>query len=176
MLANYIAEYCDVDEVRFVVSPQNPFKQDKKLMDDELRLDLVRTAIGCYPKFSVSDVEFHLPKPSYTYNTMCELKKAEPSTQFILLIGGDNLNDFPQWKNAEELSKMCQLWVYPRPKCDMKIPDLWENRFEMLENAPMIEVSSSAVRQAKKEGKDLRFFLPFTVWNKLQSGIYSKID
>jgi nicotinate-nucleotide adenylyltransferase len=176
ILANYIAEYCDVDEVRFVVSPQNPFKQDKRLLPDKLRLELAQTAIGDYPKFSVSDIEFNLPKPSYTYHTLSKLLEQEPETEFVLLIGGDNLRTFPQWKNAEELVKMCELWVYPRPKCDMQIPINWEDKVKILEEAPMVEVSSTAVRQAKKAGKDLRFFLPAEVWSMLPEDFCVEID
>ena len=176
ILANYIAEYCGVDEVRFVVSPQNPFKQDKRLLPDKLRLELAQTAIGDYPKFSVSDIEFDLPKPSYTYRTLIKLREQEPETEFVLLIGGDNLRSFPQWKNAEELVKMCELWVYPRPKCDMQIPLNWEDKVRILEDAPMIEVSSTVVRQAKRVGKDLRFFLPTEVWRKLPEDFCVEID
>ncbi len=167
MLANYIAEYEQVDEVRFVVSPQNPFKENKNLLPDGLRLDLVRRAVEGYPKFSVSDVEFSLPKPSYTFDTLSVLTRQEPDTRFALVMGGDNLSGLSQWKNIEGIMEMCDVWVYPRPGCDMTVPACWKDNIRVLQNVPMMEVSSTMIRQAMMEGKDLRYFMPKEVKDNL---------
>ncbi len=167
ILANYIAEYCDVDEVRFIVSPQNPFKQNKHLLSDDLRLRMVKTAIADYPKFTVSDVEFRLPKPSYTIDTLLELRRQDSDTQFALIIGGDNLQNFSNWKNVDAITEMCEVWVYPRPNYSLQDAPALGNRVKILQDAPMVEVSSTVIRRAKREGKDLRYFLPQRVWEMM---------
>ncbi len=167
ILANYIAEYCDVDEVLFIVSPQNPFKQDKHLLSDDLRLQMVKTAIADYPKFAVSDVEFCLPKPSYTIDTLIELRRQDPKSQFVLIIGGDNLQSFSKWRNADAITEMCEVWVYPRPNYSLPDVSVLGGRVRILEDAPMVEVSSTVIRRAKREGKDLRYFLPLKVWQMM---------
>ena len=100
-LANHIAEFGGVDEVRFVVSPQNPFKQNLSLMDDDIRLSWVKQAIEDYPRFSVSDIEFSMPKPSYTSDTLERLSSLEPENEFVLVMGGDNLASFSGWRRYE---------------------------------------------------------------------------
>lgn len=167
ILANYIAEYCDVDEVRFIVSPQNPFKQNKHLLSDDLRLRMVKTAIADYPKFTVSDVEFRLPKPSYTIDTLLELRRQDSDTQFALIIGGDNLQNFSKWKNVDAITEMCEVWVYPRPNYNLQDAPALGNRVKILQDAPLVEVSSTVIRRAKREGKDLRYFLPQRVWKMM---------
>ena len=176
ILANYIAEYCEVDEVRFIVSPQNPFKQDRHLLPDDLRLQMVKTAIGDYPKFTASDVEFSLPKPSYTIDTLTELRRQEPDTQFALIMGGDNLQNFSKWKNVDAIVEMCEVWVYPRPNYDLQDAPTFCGRVRILQDAPMVEVSSTVIRKAKREGRDLRFFLPLQVWKMMPSNAEAYAD
>ena len=176
ILANYIAEYAGVDEVRFVVSPQNPFKKDRSLMDDCLRLSMAQKAIEGYPKFSVSDVEFTMPKPSYTCQTLQWFSEKNPEDEFLLIMGGDNLPTFDKWKNAEWIAAHYKILVYPRPGESLSVPEQWENAVTLLRDAPLLDISSTRVRRAKKEGRDLRFFLPKEVWNMMENVDFTEVD
>lgn len=176
ILANYIAEYEEIDEVRFIVSPQNPFKKNRALMSDEWRLKMVQKAIAGYDKFSVSDVEFSLPKPSYTIDTLMHFKESEKDVEFKLVMGGDNLVDFHKWKDAEKIAEICELLVYPRPNYPTEVPERWAKSVRMLENAPTLEISSTQIRNAWKEGKNLLFFLPREVWSAMKKMESAEID
>lgn len=156
-LANYIAEFASVDEVRFVVSPQNPFKQNMELLDDKIRLEMVAAAIAGYAKFSVTDIEFSMPKPSYTCETLKALSEQEPNTDFILVMGADNIVSFGKWRRYDWILENYQLMVYPRPGYSTNHPAEWEN-VSVIE-APIFEISSTLIRQAVKEGKDVRYFV-----------------
>jgi len=164
-LGNYIAEFADVDEVRFIVSPHNPLKDESELSDDYVRLEMLRWSLSDYPKFSVSDIEFSLPKPSFTCQTLSALSEQEPDTQFILVIGGDNVDIFHKWKNYEWIMENYPILVYPRLGASNQIPDNYSNM--TLINAPIIEISSTFVRQSIQAGKDVRFFLPETVYKMI---------
>ncbi|MCR5496655.1 MAG: nicotinate-nucleotide adenylyltransferase [Paludibacteraceae bacterium] len=163
-LANHIAEFGGVDEVRFIVSPQNPFKRNLSLMDDEIRLSWVKQAIDDYPRFSVSDVEFSMPKPSYTSDTLERLSSMEPRNKFVLVMGGDNIASFAGWRRYEWILENYEILVYPRLDGPTEIPEAWRSRVTMLSDAPRIEVSSTFVRKSIKEGKDVRFFVPQRIW------------
>jgi len=165
-LANYIAEFADVDEVRFIVSPQNPFKRNEALLDDQIRLELVHAAIKGYGKFSVSDIEFHLSKPSYTYQTLTEFSKSEPECDFTLIMGGDNLEKFALWRNYEWILENHSILVYPRPGYNNEIPKGWAH--VSLINAPNLEISSTFIRESLHNGKDVRFFLPEAVYSEIK--------
>lgn len=179
ILANYIAEFCEVDEVRFIVSPQNPFKRERKLLPDGKRLTMAKTATEGYDKFSVSDIEYHLPKPSYTIDTIEEMRRTNKDESYILIMGSDNLPKFHLWRNVEKIVEACEVWVYPRPNCEAQIPlefpEAWKKKIRILKEAPMVEISSTMVRDARKNGRDLRFFVPRNVWNMLQETT-SEID
>lgn len=165
-LCNYIAEYTDVDEVRFVVSPQNPFKVNVDLLDDNIRLEMVKLATKGYGKFTVSDIEFTLDKPSFTYITLQKLTELEPNTKFILIMGGDNLDAFRKWKNWEWIMEHYEIWVYPRLGSTNEIPNDFIN-FHRVET-PMIEISSTFVRQSIAQCKDVRYFLPKEVYEYIE--------
>lgn len=170
-LCNYIAEYTGVDEVCFVVSPQNPFKVNMSLLPEQTRLKMVQMAIAGYQKFSVSDIEFHLEKPSFTYITLQKLSELEPDTEFILIMGGDNLQAFKKWRNWEWIMDNYQIWVYPRLGYDNVIGD--DLRNITLIKSPVIEISSTFVRQSIAEGKDVRFYLPQSVFQFISDhGLY----
>lgn len=157
-LGNYVAEFGGVDEVRFVVSPHNPLKERGGLMDDEFRLEMVCRAIEGYPKFGVSDVEFRLPKPSYTYDTLTFMSREEPDVKFVLIMGGDNLDLFRKWRNYDKIMEQYEVLVYPRPDSSNEVPDDYKN-VSMID-APLIEVSSTFIRESLRDGKDVRFFMP----------------
>ncbi|MBP9637281.1 MAG: nicotinate-nucleotide adenylyltransferase [Bacteroidaceae bacterium] len=165
-LANYLCEWGEVDEVWFLISPQNPLKIIRDLLPEELRLDLVRAAIADYPRFKASDFEFHLPKPSFTYRTLEALKKEYPDFEFILLMGADNWLIINQWRNYKAIIAENRILIYPR--LGYSISESALPSTVRLINAPVFEFSSSAIRQALREGKDLRFFLPPSVYERLK--------
>ena len=164
-LANYLCEYGDLDEVWFMVSPQNPFKRKAKLWDDNLRLELVQLAVEGYPKLHASDFEFHLPRPSYTIHTLDALKASYPDHEFTLIIGADNWRLFPRWKAADEIIARHQILVYPRPGYEIDENDLPTSVRKV--DTPLLEVSSTFIRESLAQGKDIRYFLHPKVWERI---------
>lgn len=166
MLANYLVEYTDLQEVWFVVSPHNPLKDKKTLLADYHRLDMVSMAIDDYPRFRVSDIEFRMPKPSFTIDTLVRLSEKHPGKLFSVICGMDSLQSFHKWKNFEQILENYHLIVYPRKN---HIASALENHPAVqIVQAPEIEVSSSFIRQGIWEGKDLSFFVPAKVYRYIQ--------
>lgn len=165
VIANYMVEYTDIDELWFVVSPQNPHKKKVNLLDDYQRLEMVHRAIGKDHRFQASSIEFGLPKPSYTIDTLAHLKERHPNNQFVILMGSDNLENFHKWKNYEAIVENYGVIVYPRPGFDESKVQQHKN-ITIAHGAPLMEISSSFIRDAIKEGKDVRYFLP------AESGVY----
>ncbi len=164
IIANYMAEYSDLDEVWLVVTPHNPHKQKKTLLDDVHRLAMVRIAVEEYPKLKASNIEFNLPQPNYTVNTLVHLDEKFPERQFCLIMGEDNLNSFHKWKNYEVLLKNYPIYVYPRiSKNNTKTPQINTQNINRVQ-APIIELSATFIRKAIKEGKNIRPMLPCNVW------------
>lgn len=163
-LANYLCEFEGLDEVWFVVTPHNPLKEREKLMDDNLRLEMVRIAIDGYSRFRVSDIEFHLPRPSYTIDTLQALNAAYPERSFYFIMGADNWENISRWKDSEVLLHNYSFLVYPRHGHAISIPDTYPNVRAV--HAPLIEISSTFIRHALREGKDIRFFLPAGIYNR----------
>lgn len=176
IIANYMTEHSDLDQVWIVVSPQNPLKKKKTLLADYHRLALVRAAIEDDPKLIVSDIEFHLPIPSYTATTLTYLKDKHPETEFSLIMGEDNLRTFHKWYNHEVILENHTIYVYPRVltiqeeaaqkvEAESKPQKGTSNGFENHKNvvicndAPVMKISSSFVRNAIAEGKDVRYLL-----------------
>lgn len=165
-IANYMAEYSDLDQIWFVVSPQNPFKQKSSLLSDYHRLELVNRSIENYPKLKASNIEFALPKPSYTIDTLIYLKEKHPEYNFSLIMGSDNLKSFSKWKNYELILQNNDLYVYPRPGFKDDEIELKGNIH--LVNAPLMEISSSFIREAIKDKKELPFFMPEAAYQYLK--------
>lgn len=165
-LANYLCEYSEPDEVWFMVSPQNPFKQQNELMDDEFRLELVQTAIKEYPHFRASDFEFNLPRPSYMVNTLKQLSKNYPEREFYLIIGADNWISFPRWKSSEEILENYHVLIYPRLGYAVDEAALPANA--RLVHTPLLEISSTFIRESMAQGKDVRYFLHPEVYRILK--------
>ncbi|MCC8155564.1 MAG: nicotinate-nucleotide adenylyltransferase [Tannerellaceae bacterium] len=157
-LANWLCEYEELDEVWFVVTPQNPLKEKNDLLDNNKRLIMVKAAIDGYPHFKASDFEFHLPVPSYTIDTLQALEKAYPDHQFQLIIGADNWNLIKRWKDYRKLLTTYPVLVYPRLNYKINIPEQYPLVKKV--NAPIIEISSTFIRESVGAGKDIRFFLP----------------
>lgn len=156
-IANYMVEYGPIDQLWFVVTPHNPLKNKNNLLDDYQRLELVNRAIDGDFRFRASNIEFHLPKPSYTITTLTYLKDKFPSYEFSLIMGADNYVTMKKWKNWEILIRDYHFLVYPRPGYDHSKTDMGKN-FEIIP-APNIEISSTFIRKAIKEGHDVRHFL-----------------
>ena len=170
-IANYMLEFTDLDEVCFVVSPQNPLKSKNTLLPNHHRYAMVVRAVEDYYRFQVSNIEFSLPQPSYTINTLLALGEKYPEKEFVLILGSDNLDTFHKWKNYEVILQYYRLYVYPRPGHDggkfRQHPSVhWVN-------APLMEISSSFIRSAIQHKKDIRFFLPEKVFKYLdEMGFY----
>ena len=161
-IANYFVEFAPLNELWFVVSPHNPLKEKSSLLPDYQRFEIVNQALRDYPKFKVSNIEFSLPKPSYTTDTLAYLKEKYPTKKFALIIGEDNLSSFHKWKNYEQLLNDQKILVYPRPNCEQT--KFHEHQNVQLINAPNIEISSSFIRNSIRKGKDVRFFVPEKAW------------
>ena len=162
-LANYLCEYEGLDEIWFMVSPQNPLKTKVELWSDELRLQLVELSISDYPRFRASDFEFHLSRPSYTLE---KLREAYPDREFYFIIGSDNWERFGRWYQSERIIKENQLLIYPRPGFPVKEEELPET--VRLVHSPVFEISSTFIREALNAGKDIRYFLHPRAWEAIK--------
>ena len=154
-LAKSLLQEAALDEVWFLVSPQNPFKQDQQLLDDDKRLQLVRLALKDEPQLMASDFEFHLPKPSYTWNTLQALEQEYPERKFTLLIGGDNWEAFDKWYRYEDILKRYPIIVYPRKGSKVSDVKFQDSDIQIVET-PLINISSTQIRQRLHEGKSVR--------------------
>jgi nicotinate-nucleotide adenylyltransferase len=171
VIANFMAEYTDLDQVWLVVTPQNPLKDKSTLLADFHRLALVKVAIDDNPKLRASDIEFNLPKPSYTITTLTYLREKYPNDSFSLIMGEDNLRTFHKWFNHEVIMEKHKIYVYPRVltmqeelevvamSADLINDYKSHQNVEFCEEAPVMKVSSSFIRQSIKEGKDVRYLL-----------------
>lgn len=157
-IANYMVEFTDLDQLWFVVSPQNPLKEKKSLLKDYHRLEMVRLAVEDDDRFRASDIEFKLPTPSYTIDTLAYLQERYPGREFQLVMGGDGLNTFHKWKHANLIVEKYHRLIYPRPGTNPEFVSHLPNA--TLVNAPMMDISSSFIRQAIREGKDVRHLVP----------------
>lgn len=165
IISNYMVGYTNLDEIWFVVSPLNPLKKKESLLEDYHRLNLVRIAIEQNPKLKACDEEFNLPIPSYTINTLTYLKEKYLDYEFNLIMGEDNLRSFKKWKNHEQILKSHQLYVYPRVLTAQEEidNDSEKNTFNHPKiikcDAPIMKISSSFIRKAISENKDVRYLL-----------------
>lgn len=173
IIANIMATQTDLDRVWLVVSPQNPLKPKKTLARDRDRLHLVRLGIEGNPKLRASDVEFQLPKPSYTIDTLTFLKEKHPEHEFALIMGGDNLGSFHLWKNYEQILANYDLYVYRRPGSELG--ELATHPRVRLVEAPPLDISATYIRECIKAGKSVRYLVPEAVWEYLETGtLYRK--
>jgi nicotinate-nucleotide adenylyltransferase len=161
VLANWLCEYVDLAEIWFLVTPQSPLKEKVELIDYDLRFDMVKAAIAGYPKFRVSDFERSLPLPSYTIDTLRALQKTYPDCLFYLIIGADSWANIDLWKESQALMNEFPILIYPRKNYEPAVPSHLPH-IQVVE-APVVEISSSFIRSAINEGKDIRFFLPHGV-------------
>ena len=166
IIAGYMSEFTDLDQVWFVVSPHNPLKIKSTLLQDYHRMSLVKIAIGDNRKLRASDIEFKLPKPSFTIHTLAHLQEKFPEREFALIIGSDNLDTFTRWKNYEQILEQCWLYVYPRKSADGG--ELRNHPKVKWVDAPLVELSSSFIRESIKSKKDVRYMMPEKVWEYIE--------
>jgi len=165
-IANYMLSFTDMNELWFVVSPHNPFKKRQDMLSEADRLHLVNLAIEEHHSYRSCDIEFHLPKPSYTINTLTHLSDRYPKRKFVLIMGSDNLDQFHKWKNSEAIIVNYHRYIYPRPDTP---PHLLENiPNATIVNAPLMDISSSFIRQAVADGMDVPFFLHEKVYRYIR--------
>jgi nicotinate-nucleotide adenylyltransferase len=166
MIAAYMVEYARLDQVWFVVSPHNPLKEKSTLLADNHRLFMVNLAIEDDPRFRSSSIEFKLPQPSYTIDTLTYISEKFPGKEFVLIAGSDNLPTFHKWKNHEELLKQYHIYIYPRP---ITIASPYDHHPSIEKvDAPLITISSSFIRKGIHDGKNMRYFLPERVWKYIE--------
>ncbi len=165
VIANHMVEFSDLDEVWLVITPRSPFKQKQSLLDNNHRYQMVYEAIKDYPKLKASKIEFDLPQPNYTINTLLHLEEHYGSDfQFALLMGEDNLKSFHKWKNYEAILKNYAIYSYPRVSPGV-IPEALEDHPKIQHvKAPIMEISSTFIRKHHKAGKNIRAMLPDMVW------------
>ncbi|MCF6349818.1 MAG: nicotinate-nucleotide adenylyltransferase [Flavobacteriaceae bacterium] len=164
VIANHIAEFSDLDEVWLVVTPHNPHKIKKNLLNDNHRYQMVAIAIEGYPKLKASKIEFGLPQPNYTVNTLAHLTEKHPNFKFCLIMGADNLQSLHKWKNYQVILNHHEIYVYPRVFNGTKKSKFDTNKKIHTLDAPIIEVSSTFIREAIKNKKNIKPLLPNRVW------------
>jgi len=167
IIANYMSCFTDLDEVWMMVSPQNPLKDQKGLANMYDRLEMARLAVDNMENIRVSDFEFQLPKPSYTIDTLTHLSEKYPGRQFCLIMGSDNLNSLRKWKNYELILRDYHIYVYPRPGFENS--EFIGHPAVTLTDSPLMEVSSTFIRKALKENKNMKFFVPDEVLEFIDS-------
>lgn len=165
VLANYMMEFTELERIWFVVSPHNPLKQKSSLLADHHRLALVREAIGDNTNYKASNIEFGLPQPSYTVNTLAYLEEKYPTDEFALIMGSDNLESLDKWKNFEVILERYKIYVYPRP--DSTGGKFAQHKSVIMTKAPLMDISSTMIREAIKAKKNVQYFLPEGAWKYL---------
>lgn len=168
IIANHMATQTDLQKVWLVVSPQNPLKPKKTLARDHDRLHLVRLGIGDNPLLEASNIEFSLPKPSYTVDTLAVLKEKYPQHEFALIMGGDNIASLHLWKNYEQILAEYDIYVYKRPSYDLGV--LADHPRLSICEAPMLDISATYIRNCIQEGKSVRYLVPDAVYEYLENG------
>lgn len=164
IIANHLAEHSDLEQIWMVVTPHNPLKQKNTLLDDYQRLHLVRLATEEYPKIKPSDIEFKLPQPNYTVNTLAHLMEKYPQHEFSLIMGEDNLKSFHKWKNYDYILQNHDIYIYPRISQEAENLEFKNHPRIHLIEAPIVEISSTFIRDGIKSKKNIRPLLPHSVW------------
>jgi nicotinate-nucleotide adenylyltransferase len=175
IIANHMAEFSDLDQIWMIVTPHNPLKTKITLLDDYKRLEMVFQATENYPKIKPSDVEFRLPQPNYTVNTLAHLQEKYPQHEFSLIMGEDNLNSLHKWKNYDVILQHHDVYVYPRISGESINPEFEIHPKIHRIDAPVVEISSTFIRESIKAGKNVRALLPEAVWQYVDyNNLYKK--
>ncbi len=174
-IANHLAEYSDLDAIWMVVTPHNPFKKKSSLLDNHHRYQMVMIATEDYPKIKPSKIEFNLPQPNYTVNTLAHLQEKYPKNEFCLIMGEDNLKGFHKWKNYEVILENHEVYVYPRISEGIVEHQFADHPKIHKVNAPIMEISSTFIRKAIKDQKNIKPLLPQHVWEYIdEMNFYKK--
>lgn len=171
IIANYLLENTDLDQIWFVVSPQNPLKPSSSLLNEYHRLFLVQTAIEGESRLKASDIEFKLPKPSYTVDTLTYLQEKYPSHQFSIIMGSDSFQNLPKWKNYTWLLQHFPIYVYKRPDHEV-LPSFPGAKKIIVLDAPLLPISATHIRKNVKEGKSIRYLVPDAVREEIERNGY----
>jgi nicotinate-nucleotide adenylyltransferase len=171
IIANYLLENTDLDQLWFVVSPQNPLKSSGSLLNEYHRLFLVQTAIEGENKLKASDIEFKLPKPSYTVDTLTYLQEKYPTHEFSIIMGSDSFQNLPKWKNYQWLLAHFPVYVYKRPAHEV-LPSFPDARKVVVLDAPLLPISATHIRKNIKEGKSIRYLVPDAVREEIERNSY----
>lgn len=175
IIANHMAEYSGLDQIWMVVTPHNPLKKKDTLLDDYQRLHLVHLATEDFPKIKASDFEFKLPQPNYTVNTLAHLKEKFPQDEFSLIMGEDNLKTFHKWKNYDVILENHNIYVYPRISAEIENLQFKNHPRIHVISAPIVEISSTFIRENIKKRKNVQPLLPHKVWEYIDhSNFYKK--
>jgi nicotinate-nucleotide adenylyltransferase len=175
IIANHFAEYSGLDQIWMVVTPHNPLKKKDTLLDDYQRLQLVFLATEEYPKIKPSDIEFKLPQPNYTVNTLAYLQEKYPQYIFSLIMGEDNLKSLHKWKNYDIILQNYEVYVYPRISTELENSKFKNNPKIQFIDAPIVEISSTFIRENIKNKKNVRPLLPEKVWEYIDhNNLYKK--
>ncbi len=174
IIANHLAEHSNLDQIWMMVTPHNPHKEKNSLLDDRQRLYLVHLATEDFMKIKPSDFEFKLPQPNYTVNTLALLQDKYPQNEFSLIMGEDNLKNFHKWKNYEAILENHEIYVYPRISSDLENLQFMNNPKIHKINAPIVEISSTFIRESIKDGKNVQPLLPQKVWEYVEYNNFYK--
>ncbi|MDQ3073972.1 MAG: nicotinate (nicotinamide) nucleotide adenylyltransferase [Bacteroidota bacterium] len=173
VIASHIVDNTDLEEVWFVVSPQNPLKRKKDMLNEYERLELVNIAIEDDSRLRASDIEFHLPLPSYTIDTLLHLEEKYPSRKWTLIMGTDSVKTLPKWKNFEQLLINHKVLAYPRPGDDLTVLDSHKN-IQLIQDVPLMQISATYIRNAIKNKRSIRYLVPDKVFAYIDKwGLYS---
>lgn len=174
IIANHILNETDVQKIWFVVSPQNPFKKTISLLNEYDRLHLVQKAVENDRRLKASDIEFSLPKPSYTAHTLAYLKERYPDNSFSIIMGSDSLQNLEKWKNAETIIREYALIIYRRP--GFEVENSIQANLQVM-NAPLLEISATHIRELVKAGKSIKYLVPSSVEEEIaSSGFFKKLQ
>ncbi len=174
IIANHLVEFTDLDQIWMVVTPHNPHKKKQSLLDDYHRLHMVHLATESYPKIKASDIEFKLPQPNYTIHTLVHLNEKFPQHQFALVMGEDNVNSLHKWKNYEQILANYPIYVYPRKNEEIPASELLSHPNIHIIDAPVIEISSTSIRNSIALGKNVEPLLPPKVWEYVEHNLFYK--
>lgn len=172
IIAQHFLNETELSQIWIVVSPQNPFKQQKQLLNEYDRLHLINLAIEKSQNLKATDLEFRLPKPSYTINTLAYLKEKHPQHEFAIIMGSDSLQNLDQWKNANQIMESYPIYVYERPGFVVKNEKV---KHLLSLSAPLLEISATHIRELIQKGKSIRFLVPDSVCDEIEKAGYYKL-
>lgn len=173
IIANHILNETDLEKIWFIVSPQNPFKQHSTLQNEYDRLHLLKVATEEDSRMRVSDIEFTLPRPSYTSVTLAHLQEKHPTYSFSIIMGSDSFQNLSKWKNYETIIKHYPIYVYKRSGFDVE--NTINARLIMVD-APLLQISATQIRELLKKGKSIRYMVPDNVREEIEKGGYYRRD